>query len=190
MVQFGMMYLAYIHSYQFLQAYEVALFTIFTPIYITLINDIISKKFNGLFFISASIAVIGAGIILYKNIDSLDFIIGFWLVQLSNLCFASGQVFYAKLVTKEGIKNNFSIFGLLYFGAAIVTFIPALFTTDSNNFSINKDQIFTLLYLGVVSSGLCFYLWNVGVTKTNKGILAIFNNAKIPGSICFHFYFW
>ena len=33
MIQYGIMYIAYIYSYQFLQAYEVAIFTIFTLIF-------------------------------------------------------------------------------------------------------------------------------------------------------------
>src|SRR5512133_3881108 len=36
-VQYGLMYLFYIRSYQSLEAYQVALFTVFTPLYVTLI---------------------------------------------------------------------------------------------------------------------------------------------------------
>ena len=39
-VQFGLMYITYIYSYQFLESFEIAIFTIFTPIYVTLINDL------------------------------------------------------------------------------------------------------------------------------------------------------
>ena len=38
----------------------------------------------------------------------------------------------------------------------------------------------SLLYLGVVASGLGFYLWNVGITKSKIATIAVMNNAKIP----------
>jgi drug/metabolite transporter (DMT)-like permease len=38
----------------------------------------------------------------------------------------------------------------------------------------------TIIYLGAVASGACFFLWNVGSTRVNAGTLAAINNAKIP----------
>ena len=40
-----------------------------------------------------------------------------------------------------------------------------------------------LLYLGVVASGLGFFLFNAGARRTDLGTLAIFNNMKIPLAI-------
>jgi len=37
-----------------------------------------------------------------------------------------------------------------------------------------------LLYLGLLASGVGFFLWNVGATRVEAGILAVFNNVKIP----------
>jgi drug/metabolite transporter (DMT)-like permease len=45
---------------------------------------------------------------------------------------------------------------------------------------LSHAQVWTLVYLGVVPSGICFFLWNVGARRTNAGTLAAFNNAKIP----------
>ncbi|MFC2082307.1 EamA family transporter [Bacteroidota bacterium] len=179
-VQYGVMYLTYIYSYQYLQSYEIALFTVFTPIFVTFTNDLINKKVNKIFLLSAVIAVAGAGIILYKNLDSENFIAGFLLIQISNICFAAGQIFYSKI--KSGISeiSNHSIFGLLYLGAVMVTFITGIFSIDFDRTSLSNDQFWTLIYLGIVSSGIAFYLWNVGATKVNAGVLAIFNNLKIP----------
>ena len=39
MVQFGLMYVFYIQSFRFLAAYQVALFTIFTPLYVAAADD-------------------------------------------------------------------------------------------------------------------------------------------------------
>jgi drug/metabolite transporter (DMT)-like permease len=37
-----------------------------------------------------------------------------------------------------------------------------------------------LTYLGVVASGLGFFLWNKGATLCRAGTLAAFNNAVVP----------
>jgi drug/metabolite transporter (DMT)-like permease len=56
----------------------------------------------------------------------------------------------------------------------------ALFFTDWQTFAVTGAQWLTLLYLGVVASGLSFFLWNVGARKVDAGALAIFNDLKIP----------
>ena len=45
---------------------------------------------------------------------------------------------------------------------------------------LTTPQMIVLIYLGIVASGVGFFLWNVGARRTNVGALAIFNNAKIP----------
>lgn len=179
-IQFGLMYITYIYSYQFLKAYEIAVFTILTPLYVTLINDSFQKKFNKLFFITSVLSIIGAAVIVYQNFERTNFIFGFLILQISNVCFAFGQIFYKKIMDKTGNINDKNVFGLLYFGAVIITFIFSLFTTDYSSLELNNIQIFSLLYLGIIASGIGFFLWNLGARKTDAGALAIFNNLKIP----------
>ncbi len=179
-IQYGIMYLTYIYSYQFLKAYEVAIFVIFMPIYVTLINDLFEKRFTKLFLITSIISVIGAAVIVYKEFLRNDFIIGLLLMQVSNLCFAFGQVYYKKLLSNKKEINDSHIFALLYLGAVS---IAGFFTSINNGFSelfITSTQIYTLIYLGAISSGLCFFLWNMGARKTNAGSLAVMNNLKVP----------
>lgn len=174
------MYSLYIYSFQFLDAYEVVLFTIFTPIYINLINDLFEKKFHGTFLITALLAVIGTGIILNNEISSNNILYGFLLIQFSNISFAFGQVYYKRVMKNlDGIKD-WNIFALLYLGAVVVTFLFSIITTDFTNLNISSTQVFTLIYLGAIASGLGFFLWNYGVRKTNIGTVAVFNDMKIP----------
>src|SRR5664279_5131974 len=58
-LQYGVMYITYIASFRFLKAYEVALFTIFTPLYVTLFNDLFARRFKPLNLLTASLAVLG-----------------------------------------------------------------------------------------------------------------------------------
>lgn len=180
MLQYGLMYITYIYSYQFLKAYQVALFTIFTPLFITLINDILEKRFHLLFLAVAILAIIGTAIIVNRQIRQNDIRIGFFLIQISNVCFALGQVWYKKIMSKYKELKDANIFGLLYLGAFLITFIAALYTTEWSTLQVSTKQVFTLLYLGAVASGLCFFLWNYGAKKTDIGALAVFNNMKVP----------
>jgi drug/metabolite transporter (DMT)-like permease len=45
---------------------------------------------------------------------------------------------------------------------------------------LDGAAILVLLYLGLLASGLGFFLWNIGVTRVAAGTLAVFNNVKIP----------
>lgn len=179
-IQFGIMYLSYIYSYQFLKAYEIAVFTIFTPLYITLINDLYQKKFNKLFFITSVLSIVGAAVIVYQNFERANFITGFLILQISNICFAFGQIFYKKIMSEKSGMNDRDIFGFLYLGAVAITLLFSLFTTDYSELNLNMTQIYSILYLGIVASGIGFFLWNYGARKTDAGALAIFNNLKIP----------
>ncbi|MDR2636180.1 MAG: DMT family transporter, partial [Campylobacteraceae bacterium] len=92
-LQIGVMYLCLYHAYSFLIVPEILLFTIFTPFYVTLVYDILAKRFHFLYLISAGVAVLGAFIIRYDNVSD-SFLIGFLLIQAANICFAIGQSAY------------------------------------------------------------------------------------------------
>ena len=181
--QFGLMYIAYIASFKYLKSYEVALFTIFTPLYVTLIDDAFNKKFNALYLITATLAIFGTWVIEKGEILSTGVITGFLLVQISNLTFAFGQLYYRKLMkTQNGLKDK-DVFGVLYLGAAAVTALAAGIFTPFAALTLTGKQIWTLIYLGIFASGICFFLWNMGARRVNAGALAIFNDLKIPTAV-------
>ncbi len=180
LLQFGIMYLTYLAAFRTLKAYEVALFTIFTPIFVTLIDDFFAKKFNLLHFATAAITVAGTWIIEGGNVQTAGFISGFLLVQASNLCYAFGQVYYRRVMAQtEGLKDR-DVFGYLYLGAVVVTGLATAILVPVSSISLTAKQIWTIVYLGAVASGISFFLWNIGARKVNAGTLAIFNDLKIP----------
>lgn len=180
LLQFGVMYIAYLEAFQTLKAYEVALFTIFTPIFVTLIDDAFSKRFNLLHLVVALITVAGTAVIEWESIQSPGVLSGFLLVQLSNLCYAFGQIYYRRLMAFHPELKDREVFGYLYLGAVIITAIAMLFFTPISSITLTINQSITLLYLGLVASGLAFFLWNIGARKVNAGTLAVFNDLKIP----------
>jgi len=179
-VQYGLMYITYIFSFRYLKGYEVALFTIFTPLYVSIIHDFIKKKLHRNYLIISILAIIGTSIIVYKGISSSRFIPGFILLQLSNIFFAWGQVYYREILKERSDIRDRDIFAYLYFGALIITFFSVLITVDPGSISISGKEALTLLYLGTIPSGIAFFLWNFGVRRSGIGTISIMNNLKIP----------
>ena len=181
-VQYGIMYIAYNYAFQYLQAYEVALFTIFTPIYVTLINDAIRRKMHWVSLLAAVATVVGTAIVRRGGVIQSALLTGFLIVQISNLGFAFGQVYYREVMKNvpAGKYDNLKVFGLLYLGGFLTAGVSAAVFTPWQSFSISSEQIYVLLYLGAIASGLGFFLWNVGARQVNAGSLAIFNDLKVP----------
>ncbi len=182
-VQFGLMYVFYNYAFQYLKAYEVALFTIFTPIFVTLINDYLTKQFSLAHLATSILAIIGTAIIAQTSFSRPDMLLGFLLVQLSNICFAVGQVVYRKIMIGLPQVKDQDIFGYLYLGAAVSTGLLAAITVNWQQVIITPVQWWTLVLLGSISSGVAFFLWNYGARRTNIGAVAIFNDLKTPLSI-------
>lgn len=179
-VQFGLMYVLYLRAFAVLQAYEVALFTIFTPIYLALLDAAVEHRWQPRHLVAAILSLAGAGILLWHSGVSTGAVGGFLLVQGSNLCFAAGQLAYKRLRPRLEGCTDAAIFALPYAGALAATAVASLFITDWASFRLTLPQAGVIAYLGIVASGLCFFWWNLGATRVNTGTLAVFNNAKIP----------
>ncbi|MFT4539971.1 MAG: drug/metabolite transporter (DMT)-like permease [Planctomycetota bacterium] len=183
-VQFGLMYLLYIRSYQFLKGHEVALFTVLTPLYVALLSK---SGRRGRILTAAAIACVGAGVISWRPVASEDVWIGFGIVQAANLCFAWGQVAYRRHRLESEASSNTADMAITYIGACLVTGIVSAFMTDWPSVQLSNEQVGTLLYLGLLPSGLGFYLWNLGATRVGSGTLAVMNDAKVPLAVLLSF---
>lgn len=177
-VQFGLMYLAYNESFRYLQAHEVALLTLTTPILVTLFADALDRTLRLRALFAAALAVVGGAFVVARSEGVAFTLAGVALVQLANLAFAVGQVLYQRLRVRRPALRDREVFGLLYAGA----FVVALATMLARDAVATPDaaQFATLLYLGVIASGLAFFLWNLGATRVSAGTLAVMNNVKIP----------
>lgn len=180
-VQYGLMYIAYLRAFVYLDAYQVAVYTILTPIYVTLLDDLYRRRFRGGDFGAALLAVAGAAIITYQPAARKGLISGFLLVQFSNLCFAAGQIEYRHLRHRFQTRRDREVYVLLFLGGAAATALWTALTDGWGDLSqISPEAAGTLLYLGVIASGLGFFWWNKGAVLTSAGTLAVFNNLKIP----------
>ena len=187
-IQLGVMYSFYYHSFLYLSVPEVLLFTVMTPIYITLLNDALEQHFNPRFFLIAIIAVCGALAIRYESINS-NFLVGLLLVQAANMCFATGQVTYKHLMIDSKLDHK-TVFGWFFIGALIVASVCYVLFGNSNKLPSTPTQWGVLIYLGIVASGLGYFGWNKGATLVNVGTLAAMNNLLIPAGIVVNVLIW
>jgi len=180
-VQYGLMYTGYIASFGFAAAHEVALFTVTTPIFVSLLHDAHARRFDAGNLGLALLAVLGAGLLQLRGGAPGGAWLGLALVSASNLCFAFGQVAYRGLRRAAPQARDGAVFAWLYLGGLLVT---TLTTSLSGGWAdltrVGEAQAWALLYLGVVASGLGFFLWNRGAVTAPPAALAVANNLKIP----------
>lgn len=179
-VQFGLMYLALNESYRHLQAYEVVLFTITTPVFVTLFADALDHRLRGRALLAALLAVAGTLVVTQRPGGIAPTLTGVLLVQLSNAAFAAGQVWYQRVRAAHPKLRDQEVFALLYAGAFVLAAVVMAGRVDLARLAVTSAQGWTLLYLGVLASGVGFFLWNVGATRVSSGVLAVMNNAKAP----------
>ncbi|RTE67531.1 DMT family transporter [Amphritea opalescens] len=188
--QLGIMYGFYYQSFLYLSVPEVLLFTVMTPIYITLLNDLLDRRFNLGFIISALLAVVGAVTIRYQGLDE-GFLKGLFIVQGANLCFAAGQVGYKRIIAKERPDlPQRTVFGWFFMGALAVVIPCYLILGNPDKLPTTTLQWSILTYLGIVASGLGYFAWNKGATLVSVGTLAVANNLLIPAGILVNVLFW
>ena len=182
-IQFGLMYVLYIQSYQYLPAYLIATFTITTPIFIGIFSqlyDNMSFSSNGK--LSIILVVIGSLMMRFNIVNPLDYWLGFFLIQCANVCFAIGQIMFKRWHSKNTSVNIIYNFSQMFFGAVLITSIFSLI--NSTNLSmLNTSNLYALLFLGLFSTGFGFLAWNIGATQVSNERLAVMNNAVIPIAI-------
>lgn len=188
-IQLGLMYLFYYHSFLLLTVPEVLVFTIFTPLYVTLIHDLLERRFKPSYLGAAALAVLGAAVIRFDGLTE-SYLLGFLVVQGANLCFALGQVGYKVLMAREAQQPpQHAVFGCFYLGALAIA-LPAWWLLGKPQYPSTGLQWGILLWLGVGASGLGYFLWNKGATLVSSGVLAIMNNALIPAGLLVNLLLW
>jgi drug/metabolite transporter (DMT)-like permease len=177
-LQFGLMYVLYLESFRHLRAHEVALFTLTTPLFVTLLADLRERRLRPWALGAALLAIAGAAVLVHRATDFTVTLRGVLLVQGANLAFAAGQLAYRGWSRARPALPDHSIMGLLYLGGVL----PALLLIARQPVPprLEGAQLLTLAYLGLVASGLGFYLWNAGARRCGTGTLAVMNNAKVP----------
>ncbi len=178
-LQFGAMYVFYIRAFSFLPSHLVALFSVLTPLYIVLAHDFMRQRWRWQLVGCALLSIAGAGIVKFAQ-PSGSFWVGFGLMQLANVSFGVGQLFYREWKRARPAIRDHETMGALYTGAVAFAGLAFAIWGDFDKISPSSEQWLALAYLGIVASGIGFFLWNKGATQTKPGALAACNNAVVP----------
>ena len=148
-------------AFHYIPSHQVAIFSILTPVYVVLINDVRERNFSWHYLIVATLSVLGAGIIKAKEFPSGDIWVGFILMQGAGFAFAFGQVAYRDWKQKNQQIKDSSVFSLLTIGGTICAACFSFLFTDWNKLEINLDHQINSLPR-IHSLWYWFFLWNRG----------------------------
>ena len=179
-LQIGLMYIFYLSAFNFTTVPRVLLFTTTTPLYIAITDSFVTKKFRSSIYLLALFSTLGALLIRTTYFEQDD-LVGFLFIKCANICFALGQILYKT----HKMKNNddtdiYSDFAFFFFGALLVSCGGLLISPCSLPLSLGIIDVIAILWLGIIATGLGYFMWNRGAVVVSSSTLAVTNNLVIP----------
>lgn len=189
-LQFGITYLCLYRSFNVLSVQEVLLFTVLTPIYVTLLDDAMARHFNHWALLAAVVAVTGGIIIRFRPLHG-GYLMGFVLLQIANLSFAAGQVICRRLLLRYPTEiPMYRFFGHFFLGALLVALPSWWLFGDLARLPQTSVQWGVLVWMGVFATALGIYWWTKGSTQVDAGALAVMNELHVPAGLIVNVLFW
>ena len=189
-LQFGITYLCLYRSFQVLTVPEVLLFTVLTPIYVTLLDDALARRFSPWALLAALVAVGGGVIIRFDRLEG-DYLLGFVLLQVANATFAAGQVLCRRLLLHyRPVQPLHRFFGHFFVGALLLVLPSFLLFGDAQKLPQTAMQWGVLAWMGLFATALGLYWWVKGSTRVDAGTLAIMNELHVPAGLLVNLLIW
>jgi carboxylate/amino acid/amine transporter len=189
-LQFGVTYLCLYRSFNVLTVPEVLLFTVLTPIYVTLIDDALAGRFNRRALLAAAVAVGGGVIIRFHRLEG-DYVLGFLLLQLANFTFAAGQILCRHLLAKYRTEVPLHrFFGHFFLGAMLLALPSWLLFGNPAKLPQTAVQWGVLVWIGLFATALGMYWWVLGSTRVDAGTLAVMNELHVPAGLVVNLLLW
>ena len=81
-------------------------------------------------------------------------------------------------------------FPWFYIGAVLVAIVAWFLWGNPQKLPTTHLQWGILIWLGVVASGLGYFMWNYGATQVDAGTLGIMNNMHVPAGLLVNLAIW
>jgi carboxylate/amino acid/amine transporter len=189
-LQFGITYLCLYRSFTVLTVPEVLLFTVLTPIYVTLIDDALKGRFNRRALLGAAVAVGGGAIIRFHRLEG-SYLLGFVLLQVANATFAAGQILCRHLLSRYPTTVPLHrLFGHFFLGALVLALPSFLLFGDIAKLPQTGVQWGVLAWMGLFATALGQYGWILGSTRVDAGTLAVMNELHVPAGLVVNLLIW
>ncbi|UQY36911.1 carboxylate/amino acid/amine transporter [Pseudomonas fulva] len=189
-LQFGVTYLCLYRSFQVLTVPEVLLFTVLTPIYVTLLDDALARRFSPWALVAALVAVGGGVVIRFERLEG-EYLVGFLLLQLANLTFAAGQVLCRQLLMRYPTEQPLHrFFGHFFLGAMVLVLPSFLLFGNPDKLPSTALQWGILLWMGLFATALGLFWWVKGSVKVDAGTLAVMNELHVPAGLVVNLLIW
>ncbi|UUD62406.1 carboxylate/amino acid/amine transporter [Pseudomonas seleniipraecipitans] len=189
-LQFGVTYLCLYRSFQVLTVPEVLLFTVLTPIYVTLLDDALARRFSPWALVAALVAVGGGVVIRFERLEG-EYLIGFLLLQLANLTFAAGQVLCRQLLMRYPTEHPLHrFFGHFFLGAMVLVVPSFLLFGNPDKLPQTALQWGILLWMGLFATALGLFWWVKGSVRVDAGTLAVLNELHVPAGLLVNLLIW
>ena len=189
-LQFGVTYLCLYRSFSVLTVPEVLLFTVLTPIYVTLLDDALARRFNPWALVAALVAVGGGVAIRFQPLEG-DYLWGFLLLQLANATFAAGQVLCRHLLARHPLDVPlYRFFGHFFLGALVLALPSWLIFGNPARLPHTAVQWGVLVWMGLFATALGMFWWVKGSTRVDAGALAVMNELHVPLGLLVNLLIW
>ena len=189
-LQFGITYLCLYRSFTVLTVPEVLLFTVLTPIYVTLIDDALEGRFNRRALLAAAVAVGGGALIRLHRLEG-SYLLGFVLLQVANATFAAGQILCRHLLARHPTEVPLHrFFGHFFLGALALALPSFLLFGDPGKLPQTAVQWGVLAWMGFFATALGMYGWVLGSTRVDAGTLAVMNELHVPAGLVVNLLIW
>lgn len=189
-LQFGVTYLCLYRSFSVLTVPEVLLFTVLTPIYVTLLDDALARRFNPWALVAALVAVGGGVAIRFQPLEG-DYLMGFLLLQLANATFAAGQVLCRHLLARHPLDVPlYRFFGHFFLGALVLALPSWLIFGNPARLPHTAVQWGVLVWMGLFATALGMFWWVKGSTRVDAGALAVMNELHVPLGLLVNLLIW
>lgn len=189
-LQFGVTYLCLYRSFAVLSVPEVLLFTVLTPIYVTLLDDALARRFNPWALLAVAVAVGGGILIRFQHLAG-DYLMGFILLQIANAAFAAGQVLCRQLLIRYPTEEPLHrLFGHFFLGALLLALPSFLIFGNPARLPQTAVQWGVLLWMGLFATALGMFWWVKGSTRVDAGTLAIMNELHVPAGLLVNVLIW